>query len=185
MRSTSSGHSKASKLMSYQPSMRRNGSDGIAVDLADGTVCRFDAAESVWTGPPAAVSSKGGRIAASKDRPGACSREGDGLSLRLHLVDAEHPLPTAIQLLVLRLLGATVFASSTFERACKRIIVRFAFGTTGRSEGSVTRNVDLLTGGVEDKEVGIPAGHIAVDVGSVSLQATASRGYWRRSGKRS
>lgn len=165
--------------------VRRNGSDGIVVDLADGTVCCFDAAESVWTGPPAAVSSKGGRIAASKDRPGTWSREGDQLSMRLQLVDADHPLPNGVQLLLLRILGATVFASSTLEKACKRIIVRFAYGTAGRSEGGMTRKVDLSTGSVEDQDVRIPAGHVATDVGSASLQATASRGYWRRSGKRS
>ena len=164
--------------------VKRNGSAGIVVDLADGTVCRFDADKSSWTGPPAAVSSKGRRIAASKDRPGTWLREGERLRLRLYLVDADHPLPNVTQLLVLRLLGATAFASPTFERACKRLIVRLAFGATGRSEGGVTRVVDLATGAAEDEEVQVPTDHLAVEVGSASLQATASRGYWRRSGNR-
>lgn len=164
--------------------VRRTGSDGMVVDLADGTVCRFDSDGSSWTGPPAATSSGAVRIAASKNRPGAWSRDGDALTIHLDLRDLRHRLPNTIELIILRLLGATVFAWPALERACKRAIVSFAFGSAGRTTGSAIRRIDLTSRSVEDSDVNLPPGFTAVDVGSSCLQATASRGYWQRRGTR-
>jgi hypothetical protein len=161
--------------------VRREGSSGVVVDLTDGTVCNFDRTGCVWTGPPAAQNAQGAMLAASKDQPGGWSREGDDLLLDVQLVDFDRRLPGSVSLALLRILGATLFASPVLARLCKNWIVRLAFTSTGRTRAGWMRRINGLSGRVEDSRIDLPDGFEVVDSGKETLQPTASRGYWSRS----
>ena len=161
--------------------VRREGSTGVVVDLADGTVCNFNQNGCDWKGAPAAQSSSGTMLAASKDTPGEWSREGDDLLLTLQLVDFDRRLPGSVSLALLRILGATFFASPVLARMLKKWIVRLAYTSTGRSRGHLKRRIACGSGDVEDSSIELPDGYEAIDTGEQTLQSTASRGYWSRS----
>jgi hypothetical protein len=99
----------------------------------------------------------------------------------MQLVDFDRRLPGSVSLALLRILGATLFASPVLARLCKNWIVRLAFTSTGRTRAGWMRRINGLSGRVEDSRIDLPDGFEVVDSGKETLQPTASRGYWSRS----
>lgn len=160
--------------------VRRQGFDGVVVDLRDGTTCRFDRTAACWTGPPAWSDECGWSVVATKDRPVVAVVEGSIATLQLELRSASRMLPGSWSLFALRGLGRTLFAIPACDRLIKRLLVRFAYAPGRRTMRTVTRTIDLATGEVRDDSLDPPPGRRAVDTGDASIECTASRGYWQR-----